>query len=139
MRMIMSHQRMATRSPQGVSERTACDSALPWRPGRRDIGVVLPNMGRHLLKALVDATFDAERRRSGSREDLGGRMKLVAVGTPYRNLTIHREGFPGGARRVVSDERFSSGRCVRVFRRIRTASSIPSRTLMCRRSGDRPA
>ena len=80
------------------------------RDGYVDIGVVLPNMGRHLLKeALVDATFEAERPEIlVYREDLGGRMNLVAVeyAVPLSLTTTPPEGFPGGADVWFQDERF---------------------------------
>lgn len=80
------------------------------RDGYVDIGVVLPNMGRHLLKeALLDATFDAERPEVlVYMEDLGGRMKLVAVeyAVPLNLSATPPEGFPGGADAWFSDERF---------------------------------
>ena len=80
------------------------------KDGYVDIGVVLPNMGRHLLKeALVDATFDAERPEVlVYMEDLGGRMKLVAVeyAVPLNLTSTAPEGFPGGADVWFPDERF---------------------------------
>ena len=80
------------------------------RDGYVDIGVVLPNMGRHLLKeALLDATFDAERPEVlVYMEDLGGRMKLVAVeyAVPLNLTVTSPEGFPGGADVWFPDERF---------------------------------
>ena len=80
------------------------------RDGYVDIGVVLPNMGRHLLnEALVDATFDAERPEIlVYMEDLGGRMKLVAVeyAVPLSLTTTPPEGFPGSADVWFADDRF---------------------------------
>jgi hypothetical protein len=80
------------------------------RDGYVDIGVVLPNMGRHLLKeALVDATFDAERPEVlVYMEDLGGRMKLVAVeyAVPLNLSATPPAGFPGGADAWFADDRF---------------------------------
>lgn len=80
------------------------------RDGYVDIGVVLPNMGRHLLKeALVDATFDAEHPEVlVYMEDLGGRMKLVAVeyAVPLNLTQTPPEGFPGAADVWFADERF---------------------------------
>ena len=80
------------------------------RDGYVDIGVVLPNMGRHLLKeALLDATFDAERPELlVYMEDLGGRMKLVAVeyAVPLKVTDTPPDGFSGGADGWFRDERF---------------------------------
>lgn len=80
------------------------------RDGYVDIGVVLPNMGRHLLKeALLDATFDAERPEIlVYMEDLGGRMKLVAVeyAVPLNLSATPPAGFPGGADAWFADDRF---------------------------------
>jgi hypothetical protein len=80
------------------------------RDGYVDIGVVLPNMGRHFLKdALVDATFEAERPEIlVYREDLGGRMNLVAVeyAIPLKLSSTAPEGFSGGADVWFTDERF---------------------------------
>lgn len=80
------------------------------RDGYVDIGVVLPNMGRHLLKdSLVDAQFDAERPEVlVYMEDLGGRMKLVAVeyAVPLNLTATPPEGFPGGADQWFADQRF---------------------------------
>lgn len=80
------------------------------RAGYVDIGVVLPNMGRHLVKdSLVDATFDAERPEIlVYMEDLGGRMKLVAVeyAVPLNLTATPPEGFPGGADVWFADQRF---------------------------------
>jgi hypothetical protein len=80
------------------------------KDGYVDIGVVLPNMGRHLLKeALLDATFDAERPELlVYLEDLGGRMKLVAVeyAVPLKLTDTPPDGFPGGADEWFRDERF---------------------------------
>jgi hypothetical protein len=86
------------------------DFLTALRDGYVDIGVVLPNMGRHLLKeALVDATFEAERPEIlVYMEDLGGRMKLVAVeyAVPFNLTSAAPEGFPGGADAWFADERF---------------------------------
>lgn len=80
------------------------------KDGYVDIGVVLPNMGRHLLKeALLDATFDAERPEFlVYMEDLGGRMKLVAVeyAVPLKLTDTPPDGFTGGADVWFRDERF---------------------------------
>ena len=80
------------------------------RDGYVDIGVVLPNMGRHLMKdSLLDATFDAERPELlVYMEDLGGRMKLVAVeyAVPLRLTDTAPEGFAGGADQWFADQRF---------------------------------
>jgi hypothetical protein len=80
------------------------------RDGYVDIGVVLPNMGRHLLKeSLVDASFEAERPEVlVYMEDLGGRMKLVAVeyAVPLTLTDTPPDGFPGGADQWFADQRF---------------------------------
>lgn len=80
------------------------------KDGYVDIGVVLPNMGRHLLKeALLDATFDAERPEFlVYMEDLGGRMRLVAVeyAVPLKLADTPPDGFTGGADEWFRDERF---------------------------------
>ena len=80
------------------------------KDGYVDIGVVLPNMGRHLLKeALLDATFDAEHPELlVYMEDLGGRMKLVAVeyAVPLKLTDTPPDGFTGGADAWSRDERF---------------------------------
>ena len=80
------------------------------RDGYVDIGVVLPNMGRHLLKeSLLDATFEAERPELlVYMEDLGGRMKLVAVeyAVPVKLSETPPAGFPGGADGWFADQRF---------------------------------
>lgn len=80
------------------------------RDGYVDIGVVLPNMGRHLLKdSLVDATFEAERPELlVYMEDLGGHMKLVAVeyAVPLKLTATPPDGFPGGADQWFADQRF---------------------------------
>jgi hypothetical protein len=80
------------------------------RDGYVDIGVVLPNMGRHLLnEALLDATFDAERPEVlVYMEDLGGRMKLVAVeyAVPLNLTVTPPDGFPGAADVWFADDRF---------------------------------
>ena len=80
------------------------------RDGYVDIGVVLPNRGRHLQKdSLVDATFEAERPEFlVYMEDLGGRMKLVAVeyAVPLNLTATPPEGFPGGADQWFADQRF---------------------------------
>lgn len=80
------------------------------RDGYVDIGVVLPNMGRHFLnESLLDTKFDAGRPEVlVYMEDLGGRMKLVAVeyAVPL-NLTITPPaGFAGDADTWFADERF---------------------------------
>lgn len=86
------------------------DELQALKDGYVDIGVVLPNMGRHLLKeSLVDATFDAERPEIlVYMEDLGGRMKLVAVeyAVPLQLTATAPEGFPGGADVWFPDDRF---------------------------------
>jgi hypothetical protein len=86
------------------------DFQLALRDGYVDIGVVLPYVGRHLLKeALLDATFDAERPEFlVYSEDLGGRMKLVAVeyAVPLNLTATAPEGFPGGADVWFPDDRF---------------------------------
>jgi hypothetical protein len=80
------------------------------RDGYVDIGVVLPNMGRHFLKdSLVDAKFEAERPEIlVYREDLGGRMNLVAVeyAVPLNLSSTAPEGFSGGADVWFADDRF---------------------------------
>ena len=80
------------------------------RDGYVDIGVVLPNMGRHFLnESLLDATFAAERPEVlVYMEDLGGRMKLVAVeyAVPLKLTETAPEGFPGGADVWFPDQRF---------------------------------
>lgn len=80
------------------------------KDGYVDIGVVLPNMGRHLLKeALLDATFDAERPELlVYLEDLGGQMKLVAVeyAVPLKLTDTPPDGFTGGADVWFRDQRF---------------------------------
>ena len=80
------------------------------RDGYVDIGVVLPNMGRHLLKdSLVDATFEVERPEIlVYMEDLGGRMKLVAVeyAVPLTLAATPPDGFPGAADQWFADQRF---------------------------------
>ena len=86
------------------------DFQLALRDGYVDIGVVLPNMGRHLLnESLLDATFDAERPEVlVYMEDLGGRMKLVAVeyAVPLQLTDTPPEGFSGGADQWFPDQVF---------------------------------
>jgi hypothetical protein len=80
------------------------------RDGYVDIGVVLANMGRHFLNdSLVDATFELERPEIlVYREDLGGRMTLVAVeyAVPLNLSSSAPEGFSGSADTWFSDDRF---------------------------------
>ncbi len=81
------------------------------KDGYADIGVVLPNMGRHFLKdSLVDARFEVERPEVlVYQEDLGGRFKLVAVeyAVPLPLSATAPEGFPGGADQWFPDQRFN--------------------------------
>jgi hypothetical protein len=80
------------------------------KDGYVDIGVVLPNMGRHYVKeSLMDTTFEAERPEIlVYTEDLGGRMKLVAVeyAVPLALSDAAPDGFPGGADVWFADQRF---------------------------------
>jgi len=103
----LPHKELA--SARGATARYQ-DFLTALRDGYVDIGVVLPNMGRHLLKeALVDATFEAERPEVlVYMEDLGGRMKLVAVeyAVPLNLTATPPEGFPGGADQWFADDRF---------------------------------
>ena len=103
----LPHKELA--SARGATARYQ-DFQRALRDGYVDIGVVLPNMGRHLLKeALLDATFDAERPEVlVYMEDLGGRMKLVAVeyAVPLTLTVSPPEGFSGGADVWFADERF---------------------------------
>jgi hypothetical protein len=86
------------------------DYRLALREGYVDIGVELPNMGRHLLKeSLLDATFDPEHPELlVYMEDLGTNMKLVAVeyAVPLSLAVTPPEGFTGGADTWFADERF---------------------------------
>jgi hypothetical protein len=80
------------------------------RDGYVDIGVVLPNMGRHFLNdSLLDNKFEAGRPELlVYMEDLGGRMKLVAVeyAVPLTLTTTPPEGFAGKADAWFADDRF---------------------------------
>lgn len=71
------------------------------RDGYTDLGVVIPNMGRHFLRNnLLDATFDLERPELlVYREGANGAMNLVAVEYAVpRNLSdAAPEGFRGDA------------------------------------------
>jgi hypothetical protein len=87
------------------------------KDGYVDIGVVLPNMGRHLLKeALLDATFDAERPEFlVYMEDLGGRMKLVAVeyAVPLKLRTRRPTVSPAALTSGSATSDSNSGHCMR--------------------------
>ena len=78
--------------------------------GYVDINVVLPNMGRHLLKeALLDATFDAERPELlVYTEQPGGHRSLVAVeyAVPLNLSATAPDGFTGGADVWFEDQTF---------------------------------
>jgi len=78
--------------------------------GYVDINVVLPNMGRHLLKqALLDATFDAEHPELlVYTEEPGGHRSLVAVeyAVPLSLTPMAPEGFTGGADVWFADQTF---------------------------------
>jgi hypothetical protein len=112
------HAAPANNEPLPVTELARARSATAryqdvltaLKDGYVDIGVVLPNMGRHFLKeSLLDATFEAERPELlVYREDLGGRMKLVAVeyAVPLALTATAPDGFPGGADVWFPDERF---------------------------------
>ena len=103
----LPHKELA--SARGATARYQ-DFQKAIRDGYVDIGVVLPNMGRHLLKdGLLDAIFEAERPELlVYMEDLGGRMKLVAVeyAVPLNLSATPPEGFTGGADQWFSDDRF---------------------------------
>lgn len=75
-----------------------------------DIGVVIKNMGRHLLKdGLMDATFDAERPELlVYSPGPNGRLKLVAVeyAVPLALSENAPEGFSGSADEWFADPNF---------------------------------
>lgn len=78
--------------------------------GYVDINVVLPNMGRHLLKeSLLDAKFEAERPELlVYTEEPGGHLSLVAVeyAVPLPLSETAPDGFPGGADQWFPDQVF---------------------------------
>lgn len=80
------------------------------KDGYVDINVVLPNMGRHLLKeSLLDATFDAEHPELlVYTEEPGGHLSLVAVeyAVPLALSETPPNGFPGGADQWFPDQVF---------------------------------
>jgi len=80
------------------------------KDGYVDINVVLPNMGRHLLKeSLLDAKFDAERPEVlVYTEEPGGHLSLVAAeyAVPLQLTDTPPDGFPGGADQWFADQRF---------------------------------
>lgn len=80
------------------------------KDGYVDIGVVLPNMGRHFLNEYyLDNKFDPARPEVlVYMEDLGGRMKLVAVeyAVPLNLTATSPEGFTGEADAWFPDDRF---------------------------------
>ena len=81
------------------------------KDGYVDINVVLPNMGRHLLKeSLLDLTFNAEQPEVlVYTEEPGGHLSLVAVeyAVPLPLTRTAPDGFPGGADEWFPDERFN--------------------------------
>lgn len=78
--------------------------------GYHDIGVVIPNMGRHFAKdSLFDANFDLEHPELlVYTPDEQGRMVLVAVeyAVPDNLTSVAPEGFRGGADQWFDDPNF---------------------------------
>ena len=78
--------------------------------GYIDLGVVLPNMGRHFMKpGLVDATFEADRPELlVYSADERGALNLVAVeyAIPLALSADAPEGFEGKADSWFDDTRF---------------------------------
>lgn len=78
--------------------------------GYHDIGVIIPNMGRHFLRdSLVDARFDAEHPELlVYSSDTNGHMNLVSVeyAIPLSLSATAPEGFAGDADEWFADQHF---------------------------------